>query len=63
MMVLAFFTSPSGGEVAPLGAGEGAFPQHLTQKRPPHPSLRSDLSPKGRGKKNPAPHMSSTKDH
>jgi len=43
-------TSPFGGEVAPLGAGEGAFIQSGVRARPPHPSLRADLSPKGRGK-------------
>jgi release factor glutamine methyltransferase len=43
------FTSPSGGEVDPLGSGEGAFPSHVTQERPPHPTLRADLSPEGRG--------------
>jgi ATP-binding cassette subfamily C protein CydD len=30
-------------------AGEGAFPPHLARERPPHPALRADLSPKGRG--------------
>ena len=44
------FTSPFGGEVAPLGAGEWAFPKTDAWARPPHPSLRADLSPKGRGK-------------
>ena len=41
-------TSPFGGEVDLQGrAGEGAFPSRQT--RPPHPALRADLSPRGRG--------------
>jgi release factor glutamine methyltransferase len=43
------FTSPSEGEVDPLGSGEGAFDTHVTQERPPRPALRADLSPEGRG--------------
>ena len=46
---LAFFTSPFGGEVDTLGSDEGGFPTRLTKKRPPHPALRADLSPEGRG--------------
>ena len=42
-------TSPFRGEVDPLGSGEGAFHAHRTEKRPPHPALRADLSPEGRG--------------
>ena len=49
MMVYPFFTSPFGGDVGPSGSGEGAFPIHLTKKRPPHPALRADLSPERRG--------------
>ena len=30
-------------------AGEGALGKNLAQERPPHPALRADLSPKGRG--------------
>ena len=48
-MSRSFFTSPFGGEVDPLGSGEGAFPKHRVKTRPPHPALRADLSPKGRG--------------
>jgi len=47
-------TSPSGGEVAPLGAGEGAFSNFRAEARPPHPSLRADLSPKGEVPPTPA---------
>jgi len=43
------FTSPFGGEVDPLGAGEGVFPTHRIRQRPSHPALRADLSPEGRG--------------
>ncbi|MDB5530020.1 MAG: hypothetical protein JWR51_3123, partial [Devosia sp.] len=43
------FTSPFGGEVDPLGSGEGAFSRLGVWGKPPHPSLRADLSPKGRG--------------
>jgi hypothetical protein len=46
-----FATSPFGGEVDPLGSGEGAFLPHHIKKRPPHPALRADLSPEGRGEK------------
>ena len=43
-------TSPQGGEVdaalAVAGEGEGTFPE---VEAPPHPALRADLSPQGRG--------------
>nr|WP_240230756.1 peptide chain release factor N(5)-glutamine methyltransferase [Devosia sp. JXJ CY 41] len=42
-------TSPFGGEVDPLGSGEGVYPTRRAEKRPPHPSLRADLAPEGRG--------------
>ena len=44
------FTSPRGGEVdaASAAAGEGAL--RLESPAPPHPALRADLSPLGRGK-------------
>jgi hypothetical protein len=42
------FTSPFGGEVDPLGSGEGAFAKLNASKRPPHPSPAGP-SPKGRG--------------
>jgi hypothetical protein len=49
-MMAPFFTSPFGGEVDPLGSGEGAL-LSSSKQRPPHPALRADLSSKGRGKK------------
>ena len=46
---LTSFTSPQGGEVDPSearsGEGERTYRVHL----PPHPRLRRDLSPEGRG--------------
>ena len=72
MMGNSYFTSPFGGEVAPLGAGEGAFSTHRTQTRPPHPNrirkrefgeLRADLSPEGRGEKARSSHLSPKKDY
>jgi hypothetical protein len=50
----ASFTSPFGGEVDLRSkAGEGAFPTHRARQSPPHPALRADLSPKGRGEEAP----------
>jgi len=63
MMGLSVFTSPFGGEVAPLGASEGAFPRHRARQRPPHTSLRADLSPKGRGEKRDHILISPAKDY
>ncbi|KFC62540.1 hypothetical protein FF80_03635 [Devosia sp. LC5] len=48
------FTSPFGGEVDPLGSGEGAFPKHRARKKAPSPvGFAADLSPKGRGEAAP----------
>gem|GEM_PF-2305935 len=55
-------TSHSGGEVAPLGAGEGAFSNFGARARPPHPSLRADLSPKGEVSPTPASSFISSED-
>src|SRR3546814_2832791 len=46
-----FRSSPFGGEVDPLGSGEGAFTGCGAGGRPPHPALRADLSPKGEVKR------------
>jgi hypothetical protein len=62
MMDFALLTSPFGGEVAPLGAGEGAFPPHRAKTRAPHPALRADLSPRGRGDVSPTA-AKQAKDH
>ncbi|KQX42075.1 ABC transporter ATP-binding protein [Devosia sp. Root436] len=40
---------PSGERSTAKPAGEGAFPSPNAPQRPPHPALRADLSPKGRG--------------
>ncbi|KQT51720.1 hypothetical protein ASG47_02215 [Devosia sp. Leaf420] len=38
-----------GGRGRREAAGEGAFGKNLARERPPHPALRADLSPRGRG--------------
>lgn len=47
------FTSPFGGEVDPLGSGEGACLEPGAKARPHYPALCADLSPKGEVKSTP----------